>query len=459
MQCPGFCSLAFAIVPDPSEEKMGANPGTLQNCGESEILILMVTQVLERSFAASSQWQIQDSILSLELAAGLTPHGLDLSPNFFNGVITHPRSFSLALQTVMELVTSDVDVSTPPSLRDPIFSAHNECLRIEGFSGGVSTGVELVVPERCTDGAEIGLGTTNVDLNPAVIALLSKADTHNPLRVEARSSGVQLSTKTHNHSERKVSLPNRWVNALGNMAVVRQRMDIVCDLKGTAAQRGASTLISSSAPVAWLSLAPSGIELSKVPKRAGTKLTALRRLYPLRRLLGQIETFRIYADEEGAFSVELGLPCGWLIVSLTQRMMRSWASRGAYLDDVSQSLNHQQLGFRTGFQPTESLNHLAAHGVMGFDLRTRTYFHRELPMDSKSLQVRNPRLRGLGQDMHIEWSSPALALVESAGEAGVIYRVNVKSETCTCAWFVHTAGKQGPCKHILVAKRAAKGAE
>lgn len=417
----------------------------------------MVTQVLERYFAAPSQWHGEDSILSLELAAALTPEGVDESPNFFDGFITEPRSFSLALQTVMEVVTSDVDVATPPSLRDPVFSAHGDCLRIEGFSGGVSTGVELIIPEKCTDGADIGRGTTNVDLDPAVIALLGKADSHNPLRVEAKGSGVQLSTKTHRHNERKVSLPNRWVNALGNVAVVRQNMDIVCDLKGTAAQRSASILVTSSADVAWLSLVPGGIELSKFPKRGGTKLTALRRLYPLRRVLGQIETFRIYAEGDGAFSVELGLPCGWLIVSLTKQMMRSWASRGAYLDELSQLLDHEDLDFNSEITPTESLSKLAAHGVMGFDLRTRTYFHRELPMNSKALRTRNPRLRQLGRNTHVEWMSSSEALVESARESGVKYHVNTDRDSCTCAWFLHTAGKQGPCKHVLIAKRAVKG--
>lgn len=141
---------------------------------------------------------------------------------------------------------------------------------------------------------------------------------------------------------------------------------------------------------------------------------------------------------------------------------RIGAELAAAVDDgaVSAHLAWEQLvdpaalARATGLAPADvdaGLARLAAAGRVGFDLAERSWFHRELPVDTDEVLLRrNPRL------------AAARRLVEAGAVSGgpTAWRVQGDERThdverrddrlrCTCAWEREHQGSRGPCKHIL----------
>jgi hypothetical protein len=103
---------------------------------------------------------------------------------------------------------------------------------------------------------------------------------------------------------------------------------------------------------------------------------------------------------------------------------------------------------------------LGSRGLVGYDLSTSSYFHREMPFDISAVDGMHPRLRN------------AQRLVENGGvqvlrHTGEDAEVNVAGTEvqhrvilganharCTCPWHAKYQGQRGLCKHILAAKLA-----
>ena len=114
---------------------------------------------------------------------------------------------------------------------------------------------------------------------------------------------------------------------------------------------------------------------------------------------------------------------------------------------------------------TAALSILAAEGLVGFDLREQSFFHRVLPFDLSRLEGLNPRLKD-ARALHAGGAvtlapSPAGCLSGTVESAGTAHRWRLSGDDfhCTCAWHAKTAGLSGPCKHVLAAIIAAENRE
>jgi len=104
-----------------------------------------------------------------------------------------------------------------------------------------------------------------------------------------------------------------------------------------------------------------------------------------------------------------------------------------------------------------ALSILAAEGLVGFDLRKQSFFHRVLPFDRSRLEGLNPRLK----DARVLHASGAVALTPAISgtvsgtvqSADLAHRIRLSGEDfhCTCVWHARTGGSSGPCKHVLAA--------
>lgn len=83
----------------------------------------------------SRETTLVDDRLTLALAPGLEPDGLNASPSFFHGFATHPQVLARGLVTLADITATRYYSFTPMAERDPILSAHGDRLRAECFSG------------------------------------------------------------------------------------------------------------------------------------------------------------------------------------------------------------------------------------------------------------------------------------------------------------------------------------
>jgi hypothetical protein len=104
---------------------------------------------------------------------------------------------------------------------------------------------------------------------------------------------------------------------------------------------------------------------------------------------------------------------------------------------------------------TAALALLAAEGLVGFDARERSYFHRALPFDLSRIEARQPRLvaaRELNAAGAVTVKSERDAQIEATVRSeDIAHRVRIDGEDfhCTCLWHARTGGDSGPCKHVL----------
>ena len=107
---------------------------------------------------------------------------------------------------------------------------------------------------------------------------------------------------------------------------------------------------------------------------------------------------------------------------------------------------------------------LAARGLVGFDLATGTWFHRELPFDLAKVAALHPRLK----DARKLVATDAVA-IKRVGDAthgcvhskDVAYQVVLANDgdTCTCPWYAKHRDERGPCKHVLAVQIVAEQAQ
>jgi len=99
---------------------------------------------------------------------------------------------------------------------------------------------------------------------------------------------------------------------------------------------------------------------------------------------------------------------------------------------------------------------LAVSGKLGFDVRERAFFHRELPDEPDRVLKDNPRLVGakklVDETMYVEDNIWHVKSGETTYR--VIYPTdeNLENTKCTCTWYLKHQNSRGPCKHILAVK-------
>ena len=441
-----------------------------------------------REFKSASS--LFDGNLTLSIAPALTPEGVEENPLFFNGEIVSPTVVSGGLLVLADIVSTRYFKYVPVDQRDPILSAQGDRLRAECFSACNGVYARMDIFQSALDG-EILYGTTNVDIGSKLRKSLFEIKQGDRLKFRIGDEGWKVlhskkleygSVLTDILIQRPVKMPDRWIRALGNCAVLHQNMKYKFHVEGMQAKAFIAMLppATGKEQSGWLSPTKSGVMLKLREEKNSVYISGLHRLSALKRVMSNVNAIYFYAPangEKGQMMLEVCMTGANITLSLTAKSYEAYSGEGALLDslsDIKVSESADKIDDILNFDPKldldkmskstglikddmyKALELLAVSGKLGFDVRENAFFHRELPDDPDRVLKDNPRLeaaRKLAEDT--VYTEDNVWHVKSGDTVyRVIYPTDCRTESakCTCTWYLRHQNGRGPCKHILAVK-------
>lgn len=421
-----------------------------------------------------------------------TSGGLVEHPHFFRGRLVQPEQSAELLLVVAKVARSRFYV--PPGMlerilreADPVVTSDGERLRFEAFSQccGVYARADLL--PAAIEGEFAGKGTTNVDFNPPMRAALAQLKDAETVGLNVGAEEVELEREAGSVVERKVRLPARWLKGFVEVQTFASNLRCRHEVPGPEARRFLATIPNQVKGRDRAYVALGGRQL-RISQRAGKGVVAvggIGRLAFMKTLARRAKSLRIYDAEDSAVTGwELDLGDERLQVLLSPEAARGFSGEGQVLADMAgggaglavarvraalkwqSNIRPEQLAAQAGVEPkavAAALAALGSRGLVGFDLRDQSYFHRELPFDLNSVESLHPRLKGARQIVELG----GVRLTGDGGEtaeayvkgSGVEHRVILAAESarCTCPWMSKHKGETGPCKHILAVQMTLEG--
>lgn len=396
--------------------------------------------------------------------------------HFFTGRLANPERTAKQLMALMAIVRARFHMQQLQLLSDPIVTCGDERLRFEGFSGCAGAYARVDLDPAAVEGERFGRGTTNVDFNPPMLAALGKLRADSAVELSVGAGEVQLDTGEEAVVEKKVRLPLRWLKSLVEVQAVQANMQAVFTLPAVQASRFLRGLPRGKSGQAWVVPSGRGLRLSQVkPRGPGVKVGGVHRLRVLERMVMQAKELKIYAEPKtGASAWQLSFADSRFTLLISPEVWRGLSGEGQALSELTGAEGKEaigrvraQLGWASVIEPAalaarakvdpaaceQALAVLGARGLVGYDLDSGAYFHRELPFDLELVDKLQPRLKAAKKllaagAVRIEGRQPVIAFVKS-GE--VEHRVQLLDEgsKCTCPWYAKHKGERGPCKHVL----------
>ncbi|MDR3008945.1 MAG: SWIM zinc finger family protein [Sphingobacterium sp.] len=405
-------------------------------------------------------------------------------PCFFHGNIIHSFVASKCLSTLGKTVRSHFAITPDQriNMRDPIVSVGNGQLHFEAFSSCNSVYARIDVLQTGIDGEFIQSGCTNVDFNDATIRALNTVGRSDKLIVGVGSNELKVITTRAETTEKKVSLPDRWIKGLGNVQVYLSQMERAFQLNKIEALQLFKTLPKSAVkPEYFLSQSGNSYTFSAVAKPNSLKIGGIHRLNLMENLLLHVDSVSFYKHEDQqSTAVVLDFKDIQMLFLLSESVYRGFSGESKHIENLLVQLPEEWLlginnYFKTNevFQPTlVSIEHdiqlgtmetmqasLSSMGLLGYDLWSNTYFYRKLPFKLSRLKRFNPRLQNalklVDEDavLFLQHDKNGIK-AEVKGSADLSHIVVGKGNDlqCTCTWFTNNRTNRGLCKHILAVK-------
>ena len=428
--------------------------------------------------------------LALSIAPALTPKGVEEDPLFFNGEIIDPVVISGGLLVLADIVSTRYFKYVPVAQRDPILSAQGDRLRAECFSACNGVYARMDVFQSALDG-EILYGTTNVDIGADLRKSLFNVKQGDRLKFRIGDEGWKTvhSRKADNNNiltdvriQRPVKMPDRWIRALGNCAMLHKNMKYKFHFEGMQAKAFIAMLppATGKEKSGWLTPTKTAVMLKPREEKNSVYISGLHRLSALKRIMSYVNAIYFYAPESGKagqMMLEVCMRGASIILSLTAKSYEGYSGEGALLDSLSDlkileyadriddilnfesRLDLDVMSKSMGMIKKDmnaAIELLAVSGKLGFDVREGAFFHRELPDDPDRVLKDNPRLVGAKKLMEdTENIEGNIWHVKSKDTSyRVIYPTDgrVENAKCTCTWYLKHQNSRGPCKHILAVK-------
>lgn len=180
------------------------------------------------------------SEMLLATSGGITEAGPAEHPFFFRGLLTDPAAAAQGMLACAAIARSRY--FTPGSVvaalrRDPVVTSSEDRLRFESFSSCCGVHARLDLLPAALANPPAASGTTNVDFGDAMRAALGSAVLGGPLLLTVGSDELAVDAADGSVTERKVSLPARWLSGFGEVQALSAQMRPVGGLTGTAARR------------------------------------------------------------------------------------------------------------------------------------------------------------------------------------------------------------------------------
>lgn len=434
------------------------------------------------------EYPFQSSLTSqdrLEKFALATSKSGDHFPYFFNGTINNPHATANLLSNLARVVSTRYYI--PPNMlnkilleRDPVITSGGGMLRFEGFSVCASTYARVDLTPESYKGSTTGVGTTNVDFNSATRNSLAKVRNSDRFQLAVGPDQFMVKHGFKSTIERKVKLPVRWIKGFIEVQAYQKKME-----KFFRVDRANAIQFLRSIPKTtnnksdyFVVQQRKGLRISQRQTKEAVKITGLKRLDSLVSLTPFIQSLTIYAEPNGESS-EWQLDLGDIFFSLaiTANVSRGFSGEGQVLSSLASQNIEQLANLRASLkwqnsiaqgklqeelnlseeQINDGLSILGSEGMVGYDLRESSYFHRELPFHLEESDSIHPRLKGatklIDSNQVTLTQKNADILHGEVSSNGVIHKVKVGDEEyCTCPWFSKYQGKRGDCKHILAVK-------
>ncbi|MCG6901867.1 MAG: SWIM zinc finger domain-containing protein [Rhodobacter sp.] len=406
------------------------------------------------------------------------------SRDFLTAVALSPDISAKALRAVSEIVGSRFYV--PPSMlarilreADPVATVSPEAVRFEGFSACCSAYIRLDMDDGALEVSHRRSGTTNVDFGAELRAALAQVQPGSRMEINIGPQSVGISHERAAVVERKVPLPARWIRGFGNVQVHLAGMEPAFTLSQVAAQRFLRSLPrSKSDHQIWVAAAQNIVRTTSRRTPGGVPLRGAHRLRVFETLVGKAKALQVFKNpdlESSAWVLDFGTQR--LILVLNAEPWRGFSGDGGLLSelalaDVDTAALRAQLNWQdrldiaaltqatamTPDQVRRAIAHLAASGLVGFDLAQGAWFHRVLPLDMTKLDALNPRLKAARKLV----DAGAVALCDDGAEVtskDAVHRVRLDEAgySCTCAWYARNKAARGPCKHVLATEIAEAG--
>ena len=427
--------------------------------------------------------------LALSIAPALTPNGVENDPLFFNGEIIYPTIVSGGLLVLADVVSTRYFKYVPVAQRDPILSAQGDILRAECFSACNGVYARMDLFQSALDG-EILYGTTNVDIGSNLRKSLFNVKQGDRLKFRIGDDGWKAlhsknldgSVLTDINIQRPVKMPDRWVRALGNCAMLHQNMEYKFHIEGMQAKSFIAMLppVTGKEKSGWLTPTKTGVMLKSREEKNSVYISGIHRLSALKKIMSNVNSIFFYAPENGEpgqMMIEVCMTGANITLSLTAKSYEGYSGEGALLDSLStpkilecadkidnilnfeSRLDIDKISKSIGIvknDMNDAMELLAVSGKLGFDVRDRAFFHRELPDDPDRVLKDNPRLVGAKKLVEdTEYIDDNIWHVKSGDTTyRVIYPTdeNLENAKCTCTWYLKHQNSRGPCKHILAVK-------
>lgn len=404
----------------------------------------------------------------------------------FRGRVQHPRLTAMCLRTLSNTVMARfyVPANVLIQLLDPVVTVGRETLRFEGFSGCCSTYARLDLTEDAFSSVdERTPGTTNVDFQAPMRAALAKVRDTTPFVLEVGKQAVAIDTGEEPVLERKVKFPMRWLKGLGEVQAYLARMEKKFSVSRTEALRFLRGLPRTTRHVTHVEPMGKGLRVTQRASAKSVQATGIERLRLLEDLVPLANELHVFADATGSSTWQLDFGSERFTLVLSPERWRGFSGEGQLLSTLATAdaddalgkvraclrwqdrLDPKALAEEAGIDESlihEALAMLASRGLVGFDLVTRTWFHRELPFDLDKVEALHPRLKSARKLV----ADGAVTLRVDDGQtrgtvrsADVDYEVVLQKhgDTCTCPWYAQHRGERGPCKHVLAVQIVAEG--
>ncbi|GHH12311.1 hypothetical protein GCM10018780_50880 [Streptomyces lanatus] len=409
-------------------------------------------------------------------------------PQFFTGFLTSPQVASAALLAVADVAAARYYQRQLRASLDPVVTGNGDRLRFESFSGCCGVYARLDVLDSGLDGGEVGHGTTNVDVNNPLREALSRIGSDDPLHMRVGPAELAVTTLDGPVVEKKVPLPDRWLQGFAEAQVTAGGFDLRAELPATEAVRFLRALPRGGTRGGPRWVVPSGRGLRPTTRvvPGAVCLPGPERLVALQRVLRHATALRVYGPAvtggtaATASAWEAVLPGMRLTLTLSPDASRGFSGEGGVLDALATdeaAEDAELISVLLAWEPRIDVADLAAasgltaervraalirlgtSGRVGYDTAEAAYFHRELPYDAERVERHNPRLRSARALV----AAGAVALDGAVGtvtaEDGHVHRVRDEAGvlSCSCVWWAKYRGGRGPCKHALAVRMVRRG--
>lgn len=435
---------------------------------------------LQYQYSGVSTYTQVKGVNSLVLAHQTEIEAVNNIPCFFWGTLTDPYVTAKCWSTIAKVVRSSFG-PMPPSLRDPIVSAGTERIRFEGFSSCNGVYVRLDMKPESIDGEFLANGTTNVDFNEPMLNALNSIQKNEKVTLAVGQQDVQVITTKAKVTEKKVTLPMRWIKGLTSVQLYLADMDLKFELNKIQTIQLFQTLPKGAVKGDFFITKRAGkFMFSTLMTTDAVRIGGIHRLRLLDGVLAISEKIFIY---ESADKQTCAVVCEFgkmqLMMAFSPDAYRGFSGEGKALEQMTENVPvewvyglNSLLKSNETFDPTLlSIEHdidfgtmdqltssLSSIGLLGYDLMGRHHFYRQLPFKTERILSLNPRLKNAkklidNEDVQIIRREEGYIEATVKG-TGVQHKVvmDQQGDRCTCEWFTAYQGKRGICKHILALK-------